>query len=198
MAQAWPDRVADTTTDTGSGSTFNLLGEVPSGMTGYRTIASQVANGATIGYLRINASDPSEWETATGSVNTGTGAVTRTRISSSSNSNAAVNFTGASDVIVCPIGLDMQLPWLPVTGNVTAPVGGRLQCDTTSGPLTVTLPASPVSGDSVCVKGGPAAATNNLTVGRNGNTIMSLSEDMTVSSNNVEFTLVYDGSTWGL
>lgn len=48
------------------------------------------------------------------------------------------------------------------------------------------------------IKCGSSAATNNLTVGRNGSTIMGLAENMTVSENNVEFTLVYSGSTWAL
>ena len=39
--------------------------------------------------------------------------------------------------------------------------------------------------------------TNNLTVGRNSEKIMGLSEDLTVATERAAFTLVYSGSTNG-
>jgi hypothetical protein len=44
--------------------------------------------------------------------------------------------------------------------------------------------------------GGGAFQANNLTISRNGSTIMGLSEDMTLSTNNVGVGLVYNGTTW--
>ena len=40
-------------------------------------------------------------------------------------------------------------------------------------------------------------ATNNLTVGRNGNEIMNLAEDMIAETNHAAFTLVYTGADNG-
>lgn len=37
---------------------------------------------------------------------------------------------------------------------------------------------------------------NELIVGRNGNTIMGLSEDMTVSTDDIRFKMVWNGTTW--
>jgi len=39
--------------------------------------------------------------------------------------------------------------------------------------------------------------TNNLTIGRNGNKIMNLSEDMIVSQEDAAIQLVYTGATYG-
>ena len=64
---------------------------------------------------------------------------------------------------------------------------------------TLTLPASPSSGDAVEVMdGGGTFSTNNLTIARNSQTIMSLAEDLTVSTNNVRVMLVFNGTTWRL
>lgn len=84
------------------------------------------------------------------------------------------------------------------TANYSPAAGEYVYCDTTGGAFTITLPVAPSAGDAITIKSGPAAVTNALTIARNGKTIMSLAENMTVSSNNIEFTLVYDGATWGL
>jgi len=93
---------------------------------------------------------------------------------------------------------DHALSWSVKTANYTAVAGDFILADTSGGVFAITLPASPSEGDAVTIKCGSSAATNNLTVGRNGSTIMGLAENMTVSENNVEFTLVYSGSTWAL
>jgi hypothetical protein len=86
--------------------------------------------------------------------------------------------------------------WAVKTTTYTAAAGDLLLADTTAGPFTITLPPTPEVGDAVRIKGGPAAATNTLTVARNGSTIAGLSENLTVTQNNTDFMLVYGGSTW--
>lgn len=83
------------------------------------------------------------------------------------------------------------------TSNFNAAAGQRYGVNTTSNIVTATLPASPSSGDAMYfADAGGAFSTNNLIIGRNGNTIMGLSEDMTISTNNTSTGLAYNGSTW--
>lgn len=92
------------------------------------------------------------------------------------------------------------------TANYTAVAGDVLACDTIAvGAFTVTLPASPVAGDApikiydagttTSVNG---FATNNLTIARNGNTICTLAEDVTVSTKGVTIICEYVNGTWRL
>jgi hypothetical protein len=75
--------------------------------------------------------------------------------------------------------------------------GDRIAADTSGGVFTVTLPAAPTAGNYVeFADGGGAFRVNNLTISRNGSTIMDLSEDMTLSTNNISVGLVYTGTTW--
>ena len=80
----------------------------------------------------------------------------------------------------------------------TAVSGDRLFVDTSSGTVTVTLPASPAVGAFVrFVDVAGTFATNNLTIGRNSEKIMRSATDMTVSDSFSAFELVYSGSTHG-
>jgi hypothetical protein len=93
-----------------------------------------------------------------------------------------------------------------ITANTTAVAGDVLACDTIAvGAFTVTLPASPVAGDApikiydagttTTVNG---FATNNLTIARNGNTICTLAEDVTVSTKGVTIICEFVNGTWRL
>lgn len=87
--------------------------------------------------------------------------------------------------------------WLNKTANYTMVSANRVSANTSGGVFTLTLPATPATGDWVEITdGGGAWATNALTIARNGSTIMGLSENMTASTNNDSFGLVYNGSTW--
>jgi hypothetical protein len=61
---------------------------------------------------------------------------------------------------------------------------------------TLTLPASPVSGDTVAVTPANSLATN--VIARNGNTIMGISEDMTLDSATATVTLRFLNNSWRL
>lgn len=85
------------------------------------------------------------------------------------------------------------------TTNFNVDAGSRYGVDTSAGAVTATLPASPTAGDAVFfADAGGAYSTNNLTVARNGNTIMGSASDLTVSTNNESFGLFYNGTTWRL
>ena len=84
------------------------------------------------------------------------------------------------------------------TSGFTAVSGEGYFCNTTSAAFTVTLPASPSAGDIVSISDyAQTFDTNNLTIGRNGNKINALSEDMTVAVEDAGIQLVYTGSTNG-
>lgn len=61
--------------------------------------------------------------------------------------------------------------------------------------LTLTLPATPNSGDWVGVQN--SSGTTTAVIERNGENIMSLAEDLTVDSTNAAFKLVYADATRG-
>lgn len=81
------------------------------------------------------------------------------------------------------------------TNDFNVVVGGVYPIDTTSNTITATLPASPSNGDVVGfadIKG--QFSTYSFTVGRNGNPIMDLSEDMTAQDNYSRIFLTYDST----
>lgn len=94
-------------------------------------------------------------------------------------------------------------PVVPVVGFIgksttyTAVAGDTLLVDTSAGVFTITLPASPAIGNIVYFQDAKGTfLAYPLTIARNGNTIMGLAEDLSASSNNVGFGLVYNGSDW--
>lgn len=81
--------------------------------------------------------------------------------------------------------------------NFTVLAGQSVQIDTTNNVVTMTLPANPSQNDAVqVVDAGGNFQTYNLTVARNGSTIMGVADDMIVDYNIASFGLVYNGSTW--
>lgn len=65
-----------------------------------------------------------------------------------------------------------------ITAAATAVAGQNFDCDTTSSAFTVTLPASPNVGDWIGINDyARSFAANNLTLGRNGQSIEGLAED---------------------
>ena len=88
--------------------------------------------------------------------------------------------------------------WAVKTANHTAADGERLLVDTSSGAVTITLPASPSSGDEVnIIDAGATAAANNITVARNSEKIDGEASDLTVDVNGAAFGLVYYNTTRG-
>ena len=83
------------------------------------------------------------------------------------------------------------------TTAYTAVTGDNILANTLGGAFTITLPATPTTGNTVYIQDSSGTfATSPLTVARNGSTIMGLAEDMVVSTNNVGFGLTYNGSDW--
>ena len=86
----------------------------------------------------------------------------------------------------------------PKTGNFTATNGDGFFVDTSSGAITVTLPSSPSAGNIVAIADyAGTAATNNITIGRNGSNIEGLAFDAKITANRESKTLVFVDSTQG-
>ena len=99
-------------------------------------------------------------------------------------------------------GLGGGNPWATFTADgstaLTVAANDRYFIDTTAAAQTVTLPASPQTGDQVSfVDLAGTFDSNNLTLGRNSLKIMGLAEDLVISTENAGIQLVYTGSTHG-
>ena len=80
----------------------------------------------------------------------------------------------------------------------TSVAGAQIFANTTSNPITINLPLSPSVGDEVTIIDTRASwASNNLTVGRNGQPINTVSSDLTLSNAGQSITLVYIDATRG-
>ena len=100
-----------------------------------------------------------------------------------------------------PVDIGAVPRWVPDTassGTLTAfsiwlakPVNG-------GGSLKRNLPASPSEGDQIIVRddSGIVTATQKITIGRNGRTIMGLTEDMDITTPYQSVTLIYKQGDW--
>ena len=99
-------------------------------------------------------------------------------------------------------GLGGGNPWSTITADgsstFTAAANDRIFVNTSAAACTITLPASPQTGDQVrFLDLAGTFDTNNLTIGRNSLKIMGLTENLVVSNENASFGIVYTGSTYG-
>jgi len=84
------------------------------------------------------------------------------------------------------------------TGDFTAVSGEGYFVNTTSGTITMTLPASPSVGDIVSVKDyAQTFASNNLTIGRNSQPLEGKTFDLILNTKGVATTLIYGDATKG-
>ena len=84
------------------------------------------------------------------------------------------------------------------TSGFTGVSGNGYFVNTTSGAITVTLPASPSAGDVVGIKDyANTADTNNITIGRNGSNINGDAADYTINIEGLSVLLVYVDGTKG-
>jgi hypothetical protein len=84
------------------------------------------------------------------------------------------------------------------TASFTAVSGNGYFVNTTSGAVTMTLPASPSAGDIVAVSDyAQTSTTNNITVARNSSNIEGDASDLVIARNGVAMTLVYVDGTRG-
>lgn len=84
------------------------------------------------------------------------------------------------------------------TASFVAENGGNYLIGTSTGAVTVTLPASPSAGHVVrIVDADGAAATNNITVDPNGNNILGSASSVTIAVNDTKKAYVYYNASRG-
>jgi hypothetical protein len=209
MAFVTADRVRDTSTTAGSGS-FSVSGTAP---TGYRTFSAVLSVSDTF-YYSIQHQTLNEWEVGLGTYSSAN-TFARTTVYSSSNAGSAVTFSaGTKDVFITmaasrSLQLDASgnvtpsingtLAWQSVqTGNFTAVAGNAYPVNTTSGAVTVTLPASPSAGQIVQITDYAGTwAINNVTVAPNGAKINGSTSNLALALARAETSFVYVDATQG-
>jgi hypothetical protein len=105
------------------------------------------------------------------------------------------NGTTWTSAVPAPGGIEYEVK----TANYTAADKEGILADTSGGAFTVTLPATPATGAQVIVAD-PTGDwdTNNLTIGRNGETISGVAQDLVCDISGASVQLVYDGTTWAV
>jgi len=84
--------------------------------------------------------------------------------------------------------------WRAISSAETVQAGAQILANTNGGAFTLTLPASPATGDEVSVVDqGYDFNTNALTIGRNSSNIANAAADLTINTQGAGFTLVYSG-----
>lgn len=105
-----------------------------------------------------------------------------------------INFTGAAFNGTSSVIWDTTVK----TADFTGSAGQGYFVNTTSAAVTVTLPASPSAGDIVAISDyAGTAATNNITVGRNGQPIGGIAADAIIETNKKTVFLIYIDGTQG-
>jgi len=114
-------------------------------------------------------------------------------------SNNSFTVNGSSLSLGSSLDVVLTADWQSVkTSSFTAVAGEGYFVNTTSGAITVTLPASPSLGDFVQIKDYAGTfATNNLTIARNGNNIQGAANDSLITTNRASLVLVYVDATKG-
>ncbi len=97
-----------------------------------------------------------------------------------------------------PISSDVWPDLTPKTANFTAVAGRHYQINTIGGAFTMTLPSSPEEGDQVGFTDyGGQFGTNNLTIGRAGEQILAVADDLPCDISYFAGTLIFtSGRGW--
>lgn len=92
------------------------------------------------------------------------------------------------------IKIGEERKWRVISAAETVQAGAQILANTNSAAFTITLPASPSTGDSVAfIDQGYDFDTNALTVGRNGSNIANSASDLVINTQGAGLELVYSG-----
>ena len=166
--------------------TGNLTGDVTGNITGTTgTFSGNVSIGGTLTYEDATNVDVVGMITARKGIQVladginAVGVVTATSFSGDGSDLTGVGGAGAITLLTSSTTLS----------------SGNVYMINASNTITLTLPASPSTGDAVDILNNTQLIHD---VSRNGSTIQGLSEDMTINITGVSFKIWYTGSTWRL
>ena len=170
----------------GSNGTNGATGiQGASGASGAAGTNGATGSAGTNGATGVTGSNGTNGATGSAGTNGATG------VTGSNGTNGATGPTGVTGAT----GIIQN--WMVKTTTYTAVNKDAIAANTSGGAFTITLPASPSTGDSVTfADSGHSFSTNNLTIARNGSTIESSATDLIADVSNVFLSLIYDGSTW--
>ena len=129
------------------------------------------------------------------------GTVTLDSVATGSNTDDVLTITAGGEIqsiSASELGEDNNTYSVTGVSNSTINLVGSeyvVLVDTTSGPVTVNLPASPATGAAVKIKDKGNGLTNNVTISGNGNNIDG-SGSATINTDYGALELVYDGTDW--
>lgn len=174
--------------------------------------SSQVTT--ALGFTPYNATNPNGYITSSGSItgNAATATALATpRLINGQSFDGTANITVA-DATKLPLSGGTMTGVITFAASQTFPNSGityskktaaytavnrdGVIADTTAGPWTLTLPATPSAGHMVFLADGGSWATNSLTVARNGSTIEGVAEDLVLNVGGAQVQLLFDGTTW--
>ena len=96
-------------------------------------------------------------------------------------------------------GVGTGYTWVVKAAAYTAVDGDGIFADTSAGAFPVTLPLAPSTNAKVAFNDSAGTwSTANLTVARNGQTIMGLAQDLIADQQNGSFELIFNGTDWRL
>ena len=91
-----------------------------------------------------------------------------------------------------------SMTWYIANANTTMVASSGYFVDTSTGPKTMTLPASATLGDTIRFNDlAGTFSANNLTVARNSHKIQGIAADLTIDVDQTSFGLVYSNTTYG-
>ncbi len=110
----------------------------------------------------------------------------------------STNRTELLQVIAGGIGSVIATPYSTKSGAYNAVAGDRILVDTSAGPVSIALEATPSIGDNIeFVDAQGTFATHTFTATRNGQKINGATSDLTATTNNEAFKVIFAGGTIG-
>jgi VCBS repeat-containing protein len=122
---------------------------------------------------------------------------TLTNIPNNALTNSSITVNGSAVSLGGSVTIVTGPASSAVSSNITMAANNNYFVDTTAA-RTLTLPASPTLGDTIVIYDATGtAATNNITIARNGSNINGVADNAIIDVNQASSTLVYTGSTLG-
>ena len=114
-------------------------------------------------------------------------------------SNSTFTVRGTSRALGVSFSLGVDVDWQSVvTGDTTMVAGQGYFVNTTSGAVTMTLPSSASTGDTIAIKDYAGTfGSNAVTIARNSHKIQGLDNNSSIETNRASIVLVYADATKG-